>query len=212
MISCTKTMAKRMQEQKEDNRTVAKIKANGDELGQCCSCKFFICEQSDCVEKPGDTQGLKSTDWVFRETRRKIKAKFQSRRSVEFSRGEPVATDKDQESLNYPELICTGYPGNPGTAGNSEDSETEGRLWPHHFHVSPDCVPHMEKVLTIVRQTYGRSPTDDLKDLDVNTAIWGIFYVCHSSGCSSSWARLHGKSAIHQESTLEICETVISND
>ena len=33
----------------------------------------------------------------------------------------------------------------------------------------------MEKVFLIVRQTYGRSPTDDLNDLDVSTAVWGIF-------------------------------------
>ena len=46
---------------------------------------------------------------------------------------------------------------------------------PHHYHISPDCVPHRNKVCSIVRQTYGRSPTDDLNDLDVNTAIWGIF-------------------------------------
>ena len=43
------------------------------------------------------------------------------------------------------------------------------------FYVSPDCVPHTNKVFSIVRQTYGRNPTDDLKDLDVNTAIWCIF-------------------------------------
>ena len=33
----------------------------------------------------------------------------------------------------------------------------------------------MEKVFSIVRQTYGRSPTDDLNDLDVNTVVWCIF-------------------------------------
>ena len=33
----------------------------------------------------------------------------------------------------------------------------------------------MKKVFSIVRQIYGRSPTDDLNDLDVNTAIWGKF-------------------------------------
>ena len=33
----------------------------------------------------------------------------------------------------------------------------------------------MEKVFSIVRRRYGRSPTDQMKDLDVNTAIWGIF-------------------------------------
>ena len=33
----------------------------------------------------------------------------------------------------------------------------------------------MNKVFSIVRQTCGRSPTDDLKDLDVNIAVWSIF-------------------------------------
>ena len=45
----------------------------------------------------------------------------------------------------------------------------------HHFQKSPDCVSHMEKVLSIVRKIYGRKPTENLKDLDVNTAIWSIF-------------------------------------
>ena len=35
---------------------------------------------------------------------------------------------------------------------------------------------------------------------------------CHSWSCSSSWERLHRKSAIDQESTLEILETVTSSD
>ena len=43
------------------------------------------------------------------------------------------------------------------------------------FHISPDCVPHMEKVFSIVRKIYDRKPTDNLKDLDVNPAIWCIF-------------------------------------
>ena len=33
----------------------------------------------------------------------------------------------------------------------------------------------MEKVFSIVRQRYGRSPTDRMKGLDVNTAIWSFF-------------------------------------
>ena len=33
----------------------------------------------------------------------------------------------------------------------------------------------MNKVYSIVRKIYGRSLTDDMDDLDVNTAIWGIF-------------------------------------
>ena len=33
----------------------------------------------------------------------------------------------------------------------------------------------MNKVFSIVRQTYGRSPTDDLKDIDVNTTFGSFF-------------------------------------
>ena len=33
----------------------------------------------------------------------------------------------------------------------------------------------METVCSIIRKICGQSPTDDLDDLDVNTAIWGIF-------------------------------------
>ena len=61
---------------------------------------------------------------------------------------------------------------------NSESSEIlklEAEKWPHHFHRSPVVVPHMKKVYSIVRQNYGRSPTDDLNDLDVTNAIWSIF-------------------------------------
>ena len=41
--------------------------------------------------------------------------------------------------------------------------------------MSPAAVPRMEKVHSIVRQMYGRSPTDDLNDLDEKNAIWCIF-------------------------------------
>ena len=41
--------------------------------------------------------------------------------------------------------------------------------------VSNSCTSHVEKVYLIVRQIYGRSPTDDLNDLDENNAIWCIF-------------------------------------
>ena len=51
----------------------------------------------------------------------------------------------------------------------------EAEKWPHNFHMSPAALLHMEKVYSIVRQIYGRSPTDDLNDLDVNNAVWGTF-------------------------------------
>ena len=42
-----------------------KVKADDDELGRLCLDEFFDCEQSDCVERPGDTQ---STLFKYGET------------------------------------------------------------------------------------------------------------------------------------------------
>ena len=69
-----------------------------------------------------------------------------------------------------------------------------------------------EKVFSIVRQRYGRSPTDQMKDLDVNTAIWGIFMSVTLQAAVHLGKDFTEKSAIYQESAQEIFETVISND
>ena len=80
--------------------------------------------------------------------------------------------------MNSPEdSVSTGKvvaPGCPGTPGNPGDSETEGNDedWPHSLHISSNYVLHMKNVFSIVRPRYGRSPTDQMKDLDVNTALW----------------------------------------
>ena len=106
---------------------------------------------------------------------------------ADVSTGKPVATEEDQEHLNYPEdsastgkLVAPwyhGYQGTPGTPRDSGDSETGGNDedWPHHLHTPPNYVQHIEKVFSIVRQTFGLRPTDQMKNIDVNTAVWGIF-------------------------------------
>ena len=88
-----------------------------------------------------------------------------------------VATE-DQEHRNCPEdsvstgkFVAPGYPGNSGNSGTEGNDEN----WPHNVHISTKYVLHMEKNFSIVRQRYGRSPTDQMKDLDMNTAICGIF-------------------------------------
>ena len=43
------------------------------------------------------------------------------------------------------------------------------------FHLSAAVVPHMEKVSSIAWQIFGRSPTDDLNAFEVNNAFWCIF-------------------------------------
>ena len=146
LVGCTKRMAKRMQEQMEENRIVAKSRPIGDEPDQFCSCKFFICEQSDCVDKPRDTQSFKSTGWIIRETWCKRKSNFQSRRSVEFSRMAKGCSTvpKDRETCS-----------NGQRSGASESSREichqhkrtcsswipkmfrKSWIWPHHFRISP---------------------------------------------------------------------------
>ena len=42
------------------------------------------------------------------------------------------------------------------------------------------------------------------------TPQYGYIYVCHTSSRSSSCTRLFGKPTIYQESTFEVCETIIS--
>ena len=124
----------------------------------------------------------------------------ESARKSDISTGAPVATEHQ------------GCSRNPEVPEDSQGSELESRIWPHHFRTSPNNVDHMEKVFLMIRKTYVRKPTDDLTDLDVNTAIWGIFYVCHTSRCSSSWTRLFTTPTIYQESTFEVCESIISDN
>ena len=68
--------------------------------------------------------------------------------------------------------------------------KVEAEKWPQIFDISPAAVPHMEKVYSIVRQIYGRSPTDDLNDLDENNALWVYIHERHTPSCRSSWSRL----------------------
>ena len=92
----------------------------------------------------------------------------------------PAATDESQESWEFSESESwsnheekvTSKPVASRNSGNSGNSEAGSRKWPHNFHMSPAAVPRMEKVYSVVRQVYGRSPTNDLGDLDVNNAVW----------------------------------------
>ena len=63
---------------------------------------------------------------------------------ADISTGKPVATEEDQEHLNYLEvsvstgkLVAPGCPGNPagnsGTEGNDKD-------WPHNLNISTNYV------------------------------------------------------------------------
>ena len=103
------------------------VKADDDEPGLLRLDKFFDCEQSDCVEKTRDPQSLKSTDWSGKPDARNSNHDaasssqgWQKDALPDGGTGKPVATEEDQELLNYPEdsvstgkLVAPRYPGYP---------------------------------------------------------------------------------------------------
>ena len=157
LTSCTTTMAKRMQEQEGENRIVAKSKLTTMNLAFTGSTSSSTVQSPIASKSPGILKAPFRTDW---SSTRKLDAKEHNHDAASSSQGWP----KDAVLVvGTRKLVASGY------------SETEGsdKVWPHSLHISTNCVLRMEKVLSIVRQRYGLSPTDQMKDLDVNTAIWG---------------------------------------
>ena len=136
LASCTKTMAKRMPEQKGEDRIVAKSKPTTMNLA--CLDKFFDCAESDCSEKPANTQSFRSTGWFIGKPVANTSQNsnpdaasssqvWQKDAQLFISTGRLVATDNDQKSLNrheksifgIGELVATGCEGYPEKSGNS---------------------------------------------------------------------------------------------
>ena len=93
-------------------------------------------------------------------------------------------------------------------ASRSSDIDGIGTVWPHNLHVSTACVSHLEKVLSNVRQRYGRKPGDNGRSRCTYNFLWNV-YVRYSSSCSSSWERLFREITFHQKTTQANTQTVI---
>ena len=207
LTSCTKTMAKRMQEQEGENRIVAESKPTTMRLAIIVSTSSSAVQNPVASRRRGILKAPCRTDWSstgidakeHNQDAASSSQEWQTDAVLEAGTRKLVATEEDQEHLNFPEdststrkLVASG------------NSETDGgdKAWPHNLHKSTNYVLHMEKVFSIVRQRYGLSPTDQMKDLDVNTGKWGI----------SMSVTLQAAVHLHQESTREIFETIISSD
>ena len=68
-----------------------------------------------------------------------------------------------------------GKPAASSISENLGNPTAERKKWPHDFYISSAAVSHMDKVYSIVRQTYDRGPTDEMDYLYVNAAVWCIF-------------------------------------
>ena len=139
LTSCTKTMAKRMQEQKGDNRIVAKSKRMAMNLAVSVSTSSSTVNSPIASKSPGILKTSCRTDWSSSGT---LHTRDRNRDAASSSQrwqkdclldgctGKPVATEEHQEHLNCPEefvgtgkAVAPGYQGYPGTPGDSGDSE-----------------------------------------------------------------------------------------
>ena len=177
LTSCTKTMAKRMQEQAGDNRIVAKSKPTTMNLA------FTVSTSSSTVQNPvasnspgilkekiGQVEGNLTQENSIETQRRVLKDGINALLDVGTSK--LVATEEDQEHLNYPDDSASTR--KLAASGNSE-IEVGDKVWTHNLHFSTNYILHMKKVFSILRKRYGLSPTDQMKGFNVNTAVGCIF-------------------------------------
>ena len=125
---------------KEDNRIVAKSMPTAMNLAvtvstSSSSVNSLIASKSSGILKAASRQIGCSGKPDVRSQRNSNPAAASSSQGWQKEAVLDVSTGTHvEESLNYPETVCTekpvapgyeGYPGNPG-----------GRIWPHHFNVS----------------------------------------------------------------------------
>ena len=167
LFSCiTERMAKRMQEQSEENRIVAKsrpmvMNLTSSVATNCASVDSPVAARSRDILKASSRQvGLSGRlDANANQNSNPDAASRLAKGCFTVHQHRLWATGKDQKSLNRQEesvistgkLVATehqGYPENPQTPKDSG----------HHFRLSPHCADHMEKAFSIVKKLW--SDTD----------------------------------------------------
>ena len=146
LTSCTKTMAKRMQEQKEEDRIVAKSKPTAMKLTSTVSTRSSSVNHPIASKSPGILKA--STGKPDAMARRNSKPDAASSSQLVEVAEKLAATDKSQESSSHQKEV-TWKPVASRNSGNSESSEVGSRKGTRHFHMSPVVVPHVEKVCSI---------------------------------------------------------------
>ena len=140
-----------MQEQEGDNWIVAKSKPTTMNLAFSVSTSSSAVNSPFASESPGILKAQCRTD---KSSTGKPDARdrnhdaasssqgWQKDAFLDVSTGKLVATEEDQEHLNFPEdsvsrgkLVAPGYPGTPGISGDWE-SEGNDEGWPNNLHIS----------------------------------------------------------------------------
>ena len=214
LTSCSKTMAKRMQERKGE-RSVGKSKSTAMNLSSHAPTSSSsakspkLAGNSIASKSPGI---LIATVKLERRKRRNSKSDAQRRvlkRDCKMHTlagwwTQPrilVATKEESGDLELSEsetgsekygtgrLVAQKTATVKPYASSKSDSQggpkAERIEWSHNLHVSPATIHHTEAVFSIVWVIYGREHDDPVDDLDVNMAIWCIFLN------ATLWAAVH---------------------
>ena len=154
LTSCTRTMAKKMQEQEGEERIVAKSKPTTMNLAVSVSTSSSTVNSPIASTSPETLKAPCRTDWLSSGSPAARNSNYDAASSsqgwqkdalMDGGTGKFVATEEDQEHLNHPwdfectgKLVAPGDQGYPGTPGDSGDSAAEGhdKDWPHHLHIS----------------------------------------------------------------------------
>ena len=171
---------------KRRKQDCGEIQANGDEPDQFCCYKFFICEQSDCVEKPGDTQKLQVDRLDYQGGLMQAQIKFPSptQRRVLKDGKEMLNCSSAQGNLRQWTRIRSLWIDGKNLLSaqcnlwqlNTKDVEEISKFLKHQKIQNPKVeFGHIISVCHQTRKSSRRKPTDNLKCLDVNIAVWGIF-------------------------------------
>ena len=191
LTSWPNTMAKRMQEQRVEERSAAKSKSAAMNLSShvptsSSSPKSPIASQSPGIliaqVKPESKMGGNSESDAASQARLKdaYLGGLMETPTVKLVATKEESWDVDlSESETGSEEDVTGKPAAYKTAAGKpyapSKSACQGREWSHNLQVSPATIHHTEAVFSIVRGIYGQELDDPLSDFDVNMAIWGIF-------------------------------------
>ena len=62
-------------------------------------------------------------------------------------------------------------------AENSDINDEDDSEWAQNYRISRVNVPHFEKVLSNLRQKFGRKPEHKIEDFDMSTLIWRMFMI-----------------------------------
>ena len=194
-------MAKRVQEKKDKKRFVSKSRPTAMNLSSTVPASSSSAKNLITSSDPGKLIAAGKPASRTRRSSRADEAPISPAKlqDVHFgglmddSAGKPVATEENQVLRDFSESESSSVHENEVTGEfcciQKQCGETCGfqnfrkfrksscwkKVMATYFYISSAVVSYMDKVYSIAKKTYHRKPTDEMEDLGLNAAIWGMF-------------------------------------